>query len=393
MISGTNGVCVVGAGFSDPERPARSSLHVHATKAIDKALADAALNRADIDGLATYPRAPFIGAGARDGVDVVSVEYVARQPGFTGVRWAAETNSGMIASSVGLASAALAAGLCSYVLVWRAMGLPNHRYGQLEDAPPAGGDAQFSAPWQLISPVQWHALAFRRYLERYRLDPALLSALAVESRRRARESPYAFFRDRPLSTEQYLDSRVVSDPLRLYDCDVPVQACVALVLTASGRARHAPWSARLAGSAVNVPAGPPKLDYTLDDHLERGRHVADRLRRNARLDMTELTAAQIYDGFAPSVLYWLEGAGFCGPGEALGFLQDGAIAPGGRLPLNTFGGSLSAGRLHGLAHIAEAALQVGGRAGPRQLPGAQAIGVFVGSPMLDGGAFVLTPGD
>jgi acetyl-CoA acetyltransferase len=377
-------VCVVGAGFSVPERPARTGLDVHAATAIDQALADAGLTRSDIDGLATYPHAPFRGAGARDGIDVITVDHVARRPGFGDITWAAEANLGMITSSISEAAAALSTGLCTYALVWRAMSLPGHRYGQVDAVPPAAGDTQFSAPWNLISPVQWHALAYRRYLERYGLDPARLGALAVASRGWAKDNPHAYFRDRPLGTQDYLDSRLISDPLRLYDCDLPVQASIALVLTTADRARNTPWAARIAGTAMNIPSGPASLHYTVEDYLERGGRVAANLWRSAGLGPGELGAVQVYDGFAPSVVYWLEAAGFCWPGEAFDYLRDP------RLPLNTFGGSLSAGRLHGLGHVAEAAQQVAGRAGARQLPDVGAVGVFVGSPMLDGGALVLT---
>lgn len=376
--------CVVGVGQSVPERPARTTLHRHAATAVRQALADAGITAADVDGLATYPKAPFVGAGAQDGIDVVSVDYAVRQLGFGSVTWAAESNWGMITSSIGQADAALKAGMCSYALVWRALRLPHQGYGSLDTPPDVGGDDQFSAPWHLISPVQWHALAYRRYLQRYGLDPLRLGALAVQSRRHAADNPYAIFRDRPLSGRDYADSRMISDPLRLFDCDVPVQACVALVLTTADRAADRPWAARLAGVVPNVASGPARLHYTVDDYLERGRRVAAALWARSGVGVGDLSAVQVYDGFAPSALYWLEGAGCCGPGEALAYLETD------HLPLNTFGGSLSAGRTHGLAHVAEAALQVAGRAGPRQVPGADAVGVFVGSPMLDGGALVLT---
>jgi acetyl-CoA acetyltransferase len=377
-------VCIVGVGLTEPERPARTSLHQHAAGAMERALDDAGIEASDVDGLATYPKAPFVGAGGQDGIDVVSVEYAVRALGFRSVTWAAESGWGMITSSIGQAAAALATGQCTYALVWRALRLPDHGYGRLDTAPAAGGDGQFSAPWQLISPVQWHALAYRRYLERYRLDPLALGALAVRSRRYAADNPYAFFHDRPLTSQQYRDSRMISDPLRLHDCDLPVQACVALVLTTADRARDRPWAARLAAVVPNIADGPARLHYTVDDYLARGRRVATALWERAGLGVADLDAVQLYDGFAPSVLYWLEASGCCGPGEAMDFIQDGS------LPLNTFGGSLSAGRTHGLGHVAEAAQQVAGRAGPRQVPGASAVGVFVGSPMLDGGALVLT---
>jgi acetyl-CoA acetyltransferase len=103
-----------------------------------------------------------------------------------------------------------------------------------------------------------------------------------------------------------------------------------------------------------------------------------------------MDAAQLYDGFSPSTYYWLEAAGFCPQGEAHAFIQDGRIALDGELPVNTFGGSLSEGRLHGMGHLAEAALQVTGRAGERQIPGAKAVCAIDGSPLLRGSGIVFT---
>jgi acetyl-CoA acetyltransferase len=365
-------------------------LGVHALTAVQAAVADAGLRPDDVDGLATYPDAPFIGAGHRDGVDLVSVEYLARRLATRTVSWSAELSSGMVVSAVSAAATALMAGLCRYAVVWRAMHVPAGGYGRLSGQPEARGEAQFSAPWRIVSPVQWHALAYRRYLERYGADRTRMAALAVTSREYATRNEHACFRDRPLTTEAYLDSRIVSDPLAVHDCDVPVQTCIAVVLTTAERAAHAPSAAYVAGVAANTPTSPPRLHYTFDDHIERGSTVARELWDRSGLRAADMSAAQLYDGFAPSAIYWLEAAGFCGPGEGLDFIQDGRIGPDGELPLNTFGGSLSAGRTHGMGHIAESALQVTGRAGPRQLAEADAVCVFAGSPMLDGGALVLT---
>src|ERR1700742_2264860 len=135
-----------------------------------------------------------------------------------------------------------------------------------------------------------------------------LGALAVQSRRHAAGNPYAIFRDRPLSERDYAGSRTISDPLRLFDCDVPVQACVALVLTTADRARDRPWAARLAGVVPNIASGPARLHYTVDDYLERARKVAAALAARSGVGVADLAAVQVYDGFAPSALYWLEAA-------------------------------------------------------------------------------------
>jgi acetyl-CoA acetyltransferase len=103
-----------------------------------------------------------------------------------------------------------------------------------------------------------------------------------------------------------------------------------------------------------------------------------------------MDAAELYDGFNPSTLYWLEAAGFCHLGEGGSFVQNGRIALEGELPLNTFGGSLSEGRMHGMGHIAEAVRQVTGRAEQRQLKHAEAVCAIDGSPMLRGSGIIVT---
>ena len=121
-----------------------------------------------------------------------------------------------------------------------------------------------------------------------------------------------------------------------------------------------------------------------------GASLAQKLWSSSGLGPQDMDAAELYDGFSPSTLYWLEAAGFCQRGEAYAFIQDGRIALEGELPVNTFGGSLSEGRLHGMGHIAEAVFQVTGRAEQRQIPGAAAVCAIDGSPMLRGSGLVLT---
>ncbi len=239
--------------------------------------------------------------------------------------------------------------------------------------------------------MQWHALAYRRYLERYGGTREQMAAFVLNSRRSANLNEHAFFRDSRLTREQYLDARIVSDPLCLLDCDIPVQACVALILTTAERARDLrQHPGYLTGFALNASRRPPILHYTLVDYEQAGQATAAQLWESAGVTATDVGAAMLYDGFAPSTLYWLESAGFCGRGEALAFIQDGRIAIDGEVPVNTFGGSLSQGRLHGMGHAAEAVLQASGRAGRRQVAQANAICVFAGSPMYRGSGIVIT---
>ncbi|GAA1857384.1 hypothetical protein GCM10009836_42040 [Pseudonocardia ailaonensis] len=387
---GTGRVAVAGIGFSAVERRTTTPIGRFALDAAAAALADCGLDAADVDGLATYPTAPFVGAPNREGEDVVGVEYLLGT--VRDVRWYAQAAEGMITASLRDAVNALLAGACRYVLVWRAMYAPPGTYGQ-HRAGTATGDAQFSAPYGCVSPIQWHALAFRAYLERHAADREKLAALAVNSRANAALHPHAVFRDRPLTASDYRESRTISDPLRLHDCDVPVTACVAAVLTTTERARDLRQPVvTVASAAHQATPRPHAVHYTLQDHVEAGAPVVRHLLEDAGLGLADLGAAQLYDGFAPSTLYWLEAAGFCGRGEALDFLQEGRIARDGALPLNTFGGSLSQGRLHGMGHVAEAVEQLRGTAGDRQVRGLADrphVLVLDGSPMLRGGGLIL----
>lgn len=389
---GKGKVAFVGVGFSPIERNCERPLGEFAQIAIAHALADCGLDSREIDGLATYPEPAYAGASRREGVDMIGPEYVIANCRVGEVRWYADLNGGMVTAAVAEAALALMGGACTYALIWRAMHHPK-RTGPAGGRPrrTVGGNAQFTEPWGCASAVQWHAFAYRRYLERHGLQRDQMAPLVVNSRHNANQNEHAFFHDKPLTVDQYLDARMVADPLSLLDCDIPVQACVALVMTTAERAtalRQRP--VYLAGFAQNASWRPPSLHYSLVDYFDVGQATALQLWGCAGMGPQDMSAAMLYDGFAPSTLYWLEAAGFCPRGDGLRFIQDGRIAISGDLPVNTFGGSLSQGRLHGMGHVAEAVLQASRRAGSRQIPSAGPVCVFSGSPMYRGSGLVVT---
>lgn len=394
MWNGRGKTAIAGIGYSEITRKPQKPLGLLAIDACRAAIEDAGLQARQIDGLATYPESPFAGAGNRDGEDVVSVSFVLNHLGAAeDVRWYAQIETGMIASPVIEAVNALLVGACDYALVWRALHRPAPRGASAggKAAPRAFGDAQFIAPYGAASIVQTHAFAWRRYMHRYGATRDALAALALNSRRNANLNPRAFFHSTPMSRDDYFNARMIAEPLCLFDCDVPVDGCVALILTTADRARDLRnQPAYIAGYGQNTARRRTLLYYTLDDYMACGGSLARKLWSSAGLGPRDMDAAQLYDGFNPSTLYWLEAAGFCGEGEGADFVAGGRIALEGELPINTFGGSLSEGRMHGMGHIAEAVRQVTDRAEKRQIAGASAVCAIDGSPMLRGSGIVVT---
>jgi acetyl-CoA acetyltransferase len=389
--AGRGRTAIAGIGFSELSRHSSKGLGQLAMDACRAALEDAGLDASKVDGLATYPDAPYGGAGRRDGVDIVTVNYFMKHfPLAENLRWYSEIDQGMIASAVIEGMNALISGMASYVLVWRAMHQPAGAYGVVRTNT-AAGDSQFSLPYGQGAVFQWHAMAYRRYLHLSGGKRESMAWLATNQRRNANMNPRAYFRDVTLSEEDYLNARMIADPLCLFDCDIPIEGCAALLLTTAERARDLKQPpAYIASMAQNTAGDPSPMSYILADYMKAGGTLANQLWADAGIGPKDVGAAQLYDGFAPSTLYWLEAAGFCPQGEAHHFIQDGRIAIEGELPVNTFGGSLSEGRLHGMGHIAEAALQVTNRAGPRQVNGCEVSCAIDGSPLLKGSGLVLT---
>ena len=382
---------VAGIGFSQLTRTHERPLGQLAIEACRAAIADAGIEPSQIDGLATHPDQPFRGAGNRPGEDLVPagflIDHLKLGPE---IEWYAQVSAGLIPSAIIEALNALLAGACTYALVWRAMHRPAGTYGAWSE-PVAGGDSQFSAPYGYTSPFQLHAVAYQRYMHRFGATREDMASLVTNSRANAQRNESAFFHGTPMSVDDYLAARMISEPICLFDCDIPVEGCAALVLTTAERARDLPRPpAYVAAWGQHTAARPTYVNYMLDDYMACGASTAGKLWWRSGLGPGDVDTAQLYDGFSPSTYYWLEAAGFCPEGEAHRFVQDGRVALDGELPVNTFGGSLSEGRLHGMGHIAEAARQASGRAGPRQVEGAEVSIALDGSPLLRGGGLLFT---
>jgi acetyl-CoA acetyltransferase len=199
----------------------------------------------------------------------------------------------------------------------------------------------------VIRPVDELAMLSRRYLDKYGITREQLANVALAFRRHANANPRATMYERPLSPEDYLAARWISEPLCLFDACLESDGAGAVVMVSAERAqdlRRPPVYVHAA--AQGMPA------------------------RESDFGPGNLDVAQIYDAFSPLVLWSLEGYGFCGEGEAGAFVEHGAIEVGGRLPLNTSGGSLSEAYVHGFNLILEGVRQMRGTS-TSQVPGAE----------------------
>jgi acetyl-CoA acetyltransferase len=386
-----NAVAIVGVAFSEVKRQSKHTAGQLAVSASDRALADAGLHRSDVDGLSLYPMPSGPPAGPLvDGVDIVSVEYLSQAMGLENLTWSCSPATGTIAASLVAAVHALAAGACSYALVVRAMHNPQGAFGRVTQ-PRVAGDDQFTAPWGFGHQVIRFSMPYSRYMATYGATREHLARFVVSNRANAAENPDAIFFEQRLTIDDYLGARMIADPLSLLDCDMPVDGAGAIVLTTTERARDLRQSPAYVTGAATLGLPPQRtLGLTLEDFMIAGRRLARSLWSSAGLSTEDITHAHLYDGFSYFPCLWLEAFGFYPEGDAYLALQDDTTSRTGKLPLNTSGGALGMGRLHGTPQVIEAVLQIQGRAGVRQIANADVALAQVGGPTLGCGALVLT---
>jgi acetyl-CoA acetyltransferase len=250
------------------------------------------------------------------------------------------------------------------------------------DSAEASGMWAWTLPVGATSAVNVLAMYARRHMHEYGITREQLGWIAVTQRAHAALNPDAVFQA-PLTIDEYLAARAVSTPLCLFDCDVPVDASTAFVISAVETVADLRSPVRIESMAQTC-AGRPSPDQWEDLTTTAAQAAADRMWSRTCLKPDDVDVAQTYDGVSYLTLLWLEALGFCGRGESGGFVEGGArIGLGGQLPLNTWGGQLSAGRVHlGFGHLAEAIRQLRGAAGPRQVPDAEVAVVAVGGSHL-----------
>jgi acetyl-CoA acetyltransferase len=366
------------------------------------AIADAGLRPADIDGLATYPGAMggapgFTGAGVTEVHDALRLRLDWYSGGIE--------RPGQLGCVID-ACAAIACGYARHVLCFRSVweGTAQGKGGRSGIGVGGGGGGagggggfraagptmEYTLPFRAYSAANWIAMVAQRHFHEYGTTREQLAQIALNARRNAAGNPKAIYRE-PLTLEQYLGARMISTPFCLYDCDVPCDGGTALIVShvdAARDLRRRPLRVEAIGSALR---GRPSWDQFDDLTTMALRDAAAMLWERTELRPADVDVAECYDGFSFIALAWLEALGFCPKGEGGRFIEGGAaIAREGQIPLNTNGGQLSGGRLHGFGFLHEACVQLWGEGGARQVPGDPEVAVAAagGGPL--GGCMLLT---
>ena len=348
---------IVGAAtYGLGEMPGRSSLEL-ATGASLKALDQAGLQPKDIDGLFICLPDDFLSG-------LPFAEYLGIQPRVTDNN---RTGGSAFLTHAMWAALALDSGQCDAALI---------AYGSNQRTA-AGGlvsamrASPYEAPYRLTRPVGAYALALSRYMHDYGLSRDQLGAVAIAARQWAALNPEAFLRT-PLTLDDYLSSRMVCDPISVRDCCLVTDGAAAVVMVRADRARD------LCARPVHLLGAASATDhYTIANmpDLTTTCAVQSGARAFAQAGVTpaDIDVVELYDAFTINTILFLEDLGFCQKGEGGAFVAGGRIAPGGALPVNTNGGGLSCTHpgMYGLFTIVEAAQQLMGVAGARQVKGAK----------------------
>jgi len=348
---------VVGAAtFGIGEMPGMDSIDLAAQAAI-LALRDAGLRPTDVDGL-------FVGL-PDDAMSSLSLaEYLGIHPAITDNNRVGGSSFQTLAI---MAALALDKGICNVALI--AYG-SNQRSatGKLVSA---SKPFAYEAPYRPISPVSSYALAASRHMHEFGTTRRQFAEVAVAARLWAQLNPEAFARA-DLTIDEVLGARMVSDPLGVHDCCLVTDGAAAVVMVRSERARQMPRKpVYLLGGAANTThrwiSCMPEL--TVSATVE----CAARAYRQAGITVADVDVVELYDAFTINTIMMLEDLGFCAKGEGGRFVEGGAIAPGGRLAVNTNGGGLSCVHpgMYGLFTIVESVVQLRGAADRRQVPGAE----------------------
>jgi acetyl-CoA acetyltransferase len=359
-------VAIVGVGYSTVGRDTGLSLRQLIAQGAQAAMADGGVAQADIDGVAMHAFPPHFVPAYECGALL----------GLPSLKWTSGSVEGPAFLSAGIhAAAAVASGTADVVLALR----PMLRLGATGPTPGAhaAGGRQFLEPFGAGRPAQWAGMIKQRMMSEFGWGEEAFGRQMVAQREFAALNPNALLRDR-ITLDDYMNTRYVAKPLRLLDCDYPVDSCGAVIFATEERARDFAQKPVFVESWSFGTSG--ESDFELAEDMTRTSSFSAAADMWARTDLTpeDVQVAGLYDGFSPITLNWMEALGLCGRGEADAFVAEGNTSLGGRVPVNCDGGATNVGRVHGVNHVAEVVRQLRGTSGDRQRPDAK-VGVAANS--------------
>ena len=386
--------CITGIGQSDIGRRLHRDPLELTLDACLAAIEDAGLTTDEIDGLSTYPGismapAGFSGAGAVDVHDALRLKLGWCDSGI-------ET-SGQLGSVI-KACLAVGAGLARHVLCFRSVweGTAQGKGGRQGIGAEGGssyrasGPLEWTLPFAAPSAAVWIAMFAQRHFHQYGTTREQLAQIVLNARRNAGVNPKAIYRE-PMSMDDYFAARMIAEPFCLFDCDVPCDGGTAVVISHVDTARDRKKPVVRIQAVGTALRGRPSWDQFDDLSTMATRDAGAHLWTRTDLKPSDVDLVELYDGFSFLALSWLEALGFCKVGEGGPFIEGGTrIAREGELPLNTHGGQLSAGRLHGYGFLHEACVQLRGEGGERQVPGDPEVAVAAAGGGNTCGCLLLT---
>jgi acetyl-CoA acetyltransferase/uncharacterized OB-fold protein len=344
------------------------------------AVADAGLTLEDIDGLSTYPGAAGVGM-SEGGVTAVEEALRLHPTWINGGGDLPGPGGAVIAAMLAVAS-----GLCRHVLCFRTVWESTFAALRLGPGASGGGGGgrisgtmqEWRLPFGALSAANWIGMNANQYLHRYGAPREMLGWIALNGRANAARNPAAIYRD-PMTMDDYLSARPITTPFGLYDCDVPCDGSIAVVVSDASVASDLPRRAVRVEAVGTQITERISWDQGTITHEPQVLGQAAHLWTRTSLRPADVDVALVYDGFTFNAISWLEALGFCGLGEAKDWLDGGRrIALDGDLPVNPHGGQLSEGRTHGFGFLYEAMAQLRHTAGDRQVPGAATAVVTTG---------------
>lgn len=349
--------------------------------AVREALDDAGLTLDQIDGVFSYPGKAtgylaFSPVGSDELIEALGIKS----------KWqmAAMEQPAQL-SAIGMAAMAVKEGLCRHVIcfrtVYEAGGMANPAEYMPLQHKEVSGSSQWTSPFWATSAACWVAQYAARQVHKYGMTREQLGQIAINASKNAMQNPRArAITKEELTLDKYMSARMISSPLCLYDCDRFSDASTVIIVSAGDALDEVKAQpvriAAMAGSVSRYSWDQPEYWAAYDTGAD--------LWKRTDYTVKDVDTVQFYDGFAFLPLTWLEGLGFCEKGEAHKFIEGGQrIARDGELPLNTSGGQLGAGRLHGFGFAHEAVTQLRGNGGARQIPGDPKVAVATsgGGPM------------